>query len=67
MKNKICQISCGRCCGDCEDLGPNGCTLPRDKRPPYCLSFICEISEAIDTGMINLNDAQKELRSRWGF
>jgi len=67
VRDKTCRISCGRCCGDCKDLGPDGCSLPRDKRPPYCRSFTCEVSDAADAGMIDRNDAQAELRSRWGF
>lgn len=67
MKDKTCRIACGRCCRNCKDHGPDGCRLPRDRRPPYCKSFTCEVSDAVDAGMIDRNDAQAELRNRWGF
>lgn len=67
MRDRKCPISCGRCCGDCPDKGSGGCRLPRDKRPPYCRSFTCEVSDAASAGAIDREDALSELRSRWGF
>ncbi len=67
MADRKCPISCGRCCGSCDDLGPDGCRLPRDKRPPACRSFTCEVSDAASGGMIDRDDALAELRLRWGF
>jgi hypothetical protein len=67
MPDKKCPISCGRCCGNCDDLGPDGCQLPRERRPPHCRSFICEVSNAVSVGAIDRDEAFAELRLRWGF
>ena len=61
-----CPIASGRCCGDCSDLGPNGCLLSREKRPPYCTTFLCEIAEAKIADRMTQDEALAALVVAWG-
>jgi hypothetical protein len=58
-----CPTGCGSCCieprvrgcrplqadGKCKHLGPEGCVLPRDKRPIACREYLCHAADTPGT------------------
>ena len=65
-KSVACPIACGICCMDCPHLGNSGCELSREERPPYCLSFTCEVCDDVMRGKITREEGLEILPKKWG-
>lgn len=64
----MCPLQCGQCCDywrdvpeltkhvsapECPHLGADGCKLPRRRRPPACVKYVCGVAQAIIAGRIS--------------
>jgi hypothetical protein len=65
IRDEECLLRCGWCCGDCFDKGESGCLLPRNERPDYCNSFLCDIAEKVRDGKMSKEEGLRELPLAW--
>jgi hypothetical protein len=50
----------------CPHLTPNGCELPREKRPNGCVSFLCPLAWVVQADRMSVRDARRLLASCGG-